>query len=47
MPDLTHAIETQLESREAQPWTRAAELYDEVDARLMDTFPASDAVARY
>ncbi len=23
------------------------ESYDEVDMRLMDTFPASDAVARY
>jgi len=22
-------------------------LYDEIDRRLMDTFPASDAVARY
>jgi len=26
---------------------RTEQPYDEVDARLMDTFPASDAVARY
>jgi hypothetical protein len=26
---------------------RTAEFYDAVDLRLMDTFPASDAVARY
>ena len=26
---------------------RSVRTYDEVDLRLMDTFPASDAVARY
>lgn len=36
----------------AGPWPEATEvpppvLYDEIDRRLMDTFPASDAVARY
>ena len=36
----------------AGPWPEAMEvpppvLYDEIDRRLMDTFPASDAVARY
>lgn len=36
----------------ARPWSKPAEalapiLYDKVDYRLMDTFPASDAVARY
>ncbi len=28
-------------------WTHARVQYDEVDRRWMDTFPASDAVARY
>jgi hypothetical protein len=28
-------------------WIQTRLQYDEVDRRLMDTFPASDAVARY
>jgi hypothetical protein len=28
-------------------WIQSRPEYDEVDRRLMDTFPASDAVARY
>jgi hypothetical protein len=59
MPQLTHttyvrsssehaaevatSIRTRTESNEARSSTR----YDDVDMRLMDTFPASDAVARY
>lgn len=35
------------ENRDAWLSTQSAERYDEVDERLMDTFPASDAVARY
>ena len=44
---MSRAIQTRREEREARESTRAAPFYDEVDARLMDTFPASDAVARY
>jgi hypothetical protein len=34
-------------SSEVRSSTQVAHRYDEVDLRLMDTFPASDAVARY
>ena len=32
---------------EAPARTQSAAEYDEVDRRLMDTFPASDAIGRY
>ena len=32
---------------EALPRTESGAEYDEVDRRLMDTFPASDAIGRY
>ena len=32
---------------EALAGTHSATEYDEVDRRLMDTFPASDAIGRY
>ena len=35
------------ERDESRAEIRVAQPYDEVDKRLMDTFPASDAVARY
>lgn len=36
----------QSEENATQPRTLAV-VYDELDFRLMDTFPASDAIARY
>jgi len=38
--------------RNTRPWLEPADshapvVYDKVDRRLMDTFPASDAVAQY
>jgi hypothetical protein len=41
------SINAQSETVEARSPIQAATFYDEVDARLMDTFPASDAVGRY
>ena len=42
----------QTETVNTRPWAEPADsqapvVYDKVDRRLMDTFPASDAVAQY
>ena len=44
------ALAGRLQARVVYPGTRSvpsSPQYDEVDRRLMDTFPASDAVGRY
>lgn len=43
LPDLAHNA-----GNPTDCWSRAAPAtYDELDLRLMQTFPASDAIARY